>query len=237
MPERNPQDERARKAPEPQIGGLDRASYGISWTWWWVVLFVVIIVAFWFAGWGFGGYGGWWWGKKTVAIVQPDIQLSGSGVAIIDAPDKSVYAGQPFQLNNVPIQKKVNDKAMWIGNLTSGPMLIVFGGNNGLANAPAGENKSSSKSRKNHSNQGNQEGTNANNQMANNSAANSAASVNRTDIAQGDRVNVTGTVEKAPPSDTAKSQWGLSDAGVQRLEQQHAFIEVSQITKLQSADH
>lgn len=215
MPDRNTQDERVSNVPEPQIGGLEHASYGVSWTWLWVVLFVAIIVAFWFAGWGFGGYGGWWWGKKTVAIVQPDIQLSGSGVAIIDAPDKAVYAGQVFQLNNVPIQRKVNDKAMWIGNLTSGPMLIVFA-SNGAENTP--ENSSA--------------GTNKNETETKNTTTSSG-----TGIAQGDRVNVSGKVQKAPPADTAKKDWGLSDAGVQRLEQQGAYVEVAQVTKLQHGGH
>lgn len=237
MPERNPQDGGARRIPEPKIGGLEQVSHGASWTWVWVVVCVVVIVAFWFAGWGFGGYGGWWWGKKTVAIVKPDIQLSGSGVAIIDSPDPSVYAGQPFQLNNVPIQRKVNDKAMWIGNLSSGPMLIVFEANNSTASQTAvGNDNSAANSDKQQANKKQEArkenaARNGGNEMPNNSAGSGAA------IAQGDRVNVTGTVQKAPSADTAKSQWGLSDAGVQRLEQQHAYIEVAQVTKLQGQNH
>lgn len=236
MPERNPQNEPLNKVPEPRIGGLEHASYGHSATWWWVVLFVAVIVAFWFAGWGFGGYGGWWWGKKTVAIVKPDIQLSGPGVAIIDSPDPSVYAGQPFQLNNVPIQQKVNDNAMWIGNLSSGPMLIVFGNNGaGNENAAANENTAGTKPGKKHASKANEQAASSNNNMVNtqgNEAANNSAA-SGADIKPGDRVNVTGTVEKAPSADTAKSQWGLSDAGVAQLEKEHAYIEVAQVTKLQ----
>lgn len=48
-------------------------------------------------------------------------------------------------------------------------------------------------------------------------------------IAQGEAINVTGTVEKAPPAAQAKSRWNLSDSDVNRLEQQGAYIQANQV--------
>lgn len=48
-------------------------------------------------------------------------------------------------------------------------------------------------------------------------------------IAQGEAINVTGTVEKAPPAAQAKGQWNLSDDDVNRLEQQGAYIQANEV--------
>lgn len=57
-------------------------------------------------------------------------------------------------------------------------------------------------------------------------AANNAANAN---IGQGNLVNVTGTVEKAPPIAQAKSQWHLNDSQAKLLEQEGAYIQASQV--------
>ena len=50
-------------------------------------------------------------------------------------------------------------------------------------------------------------------------------------LAQGDLVNVTGTVEKAPPATQARNQWKLSGNGQKRLEQQGVYVAASQIQR------
>lgn len=50
------------------------------------------------------------------------------------------------------------------------------------------------------------------------------------DIHAGDLVNVTGTVEKAPPAAEAKSQWRLSQNDLNRLEQEGAYIQATEVT-------
>jgi len=55
---------------------------------------------------------------------------------------------------------------------------------------------------------------------------NTAANAN---LAQGNRVNVIGTVQKAPDAAQAKQQWDLSDDDVQRLEQQGAYVQATDV--------
>lgn len=234
MPDRMDPNERDRRMPEPEIGGgleTNRPSAWIGWLWVW--LLVIVVAAFWFAGWGWGGHGGWWWGKKpAVAMVNPNIQLSGSGIAIMDAPDKQVYVGQPFELNNVPVQKKVSNTAIWVGTRSSGPMLVVFGGNASSNN----ENGTSAETGKNNARKGgpnnNTSQNSANGENANAPGA-AGATITAPNLEEGDALDLSGTVEKAPPANEAKQQWGLSDSGVQRLEHQGAYIRVAQVSKVE----
>lgn len=56
----------------------------------------------------------------------------------------------------------------------------------------------------------------------NNAAAN-------TDIAQGNRVNVVGTIQKAPEAARASQQWDLSQDDVNHLEQQGAYVQATDV--------
>lgn len=61
-----------------------------------------------------------------------------------------------------------------------------------------------------------------------NGGANPSESANATpsdSISQGNRIDVTGTVQKSPPADQVKQQWNLSDRDAQRLEQQGAYVQ------------
>jgi hypothetical protein len=53
------------------------------------------------------------------------ITMAGPGVRILTSPDtdKVIYVGQRFQASNVPVVKKVNARAMWIGQ--GNPMLAI----------------------------------------------------------------------------------------------------------------
>lgn len=114
------------------------AGGGLGFWWLWLVLIIAII---WFAGWGWGGYGGWWWGRRGVAPVTNNANASptgvnanatingnaavaptGDGVAILNATNKREFVGQHVDIRDVYVQKKINDRALWIGNT---------GGNNG----------------------------------------------------------------------------------------------------------
>lgn len=183
---------------------------GAGWLWIWIWVIIIIILVVWFGGWGWGGYGGWWWGNRGVTAVQPlngngnnqgainngaagpngaaaNALPSGPGVAVFNATDKQPFIGKPFQVNNVPVQNKVNDHALWVGENNSTPMLVVLSG-------------------------------------ANNSTANA-------NISQGNNVDITGTVQKAPPKNQAKHNWQLSDDDANRLEQQGAYIQATQVTQ------
>lgn len=49
-------------------------------------------------------------------------------------------------------------------------------------------------------------------------------------ISEGSRININGTVEKAPPAAQAKQQWSLSDDDANRLAQQGAYIQATEVT-------
>lgn len=54
-------------------------------------------------------------------------------------------------------------------------------------------------------------------------------------ITQGSRININGTVEKAPPAAQAEQQWSLSDDDANQLEQQGAYIQATEVTSAQLA--
>lgn len=53
--------------------------------------------------------------------------------------------------------------------------------------------------------------------------------VTNANIAQGDRVNVIGTVQKAPAAAQATRQWSLTSDDTSRLEQQGAYIQATEV--------
>ena len=191
---------------------VERIARG-GWRWWWVWPVVVALV-FWWAGWGWGGTGGWWWGRahsQNTAIKAPagarstetfanagaqlpltsagadaggaKITMAGPGVQILTSPDKVIFVGQRFQAYNVPVVKKVNARAMWIGQ--GNPMLAVA----------TGPERQTVK-----------------------------------DLTQGKKVDAEGTVRPAPTAAEAEREWALSDKDASKLENQKAYIELSQVT-------
>lgn len=49
-------------------------------------------------------------------------------------------------------------------------------------------------------------------------------------ISQGSRININGTVQKAPLATQAKQQWSLSDDDAGQVEQQGAYIQATEVT-------
>lgn len=155
-------DPNETRAPLSDLGDqreVENVSRG-GWRWWWVFP-VIVALAIWWAGWGWGGTGGWWWGNpnRTAATIQPKNNarttetlanagahqplahavgtqkqpMSGPGVQILKAPDKQAYVGKKFAASDVPVQQKVNDRTLWIGE--GNPMLaVVTGQERGAAN-------------------------------------------------------------------------------------------------------
>jgi len=166
--ERNPNSEFRPRGP---LGGWH--------AWWWVWLVFILVMIFWFAGWGWWGHGGWWWGNQRAVVVE----VTGPGLAVLNAANRQAYVGRPFQANGVVVRARVNNHAYWIGIRNSAPMLVVT------------------------------------------TAAPSATSA----IARGSRVSVTGTVQKAPPPNQAKQNWGLNQNQTDRVEHQGAYVQASMI--------
>ena len=63
----------------------------------------------------------------------PAQAMTGPGVPVLTAQDKKTFVGQQFAASDVPVQQKVNDRAMWIGEKQ--PMLaVVIGQDKDTAN-------------------------------------------------------------------------------------------------------
>lgn len=209
--------------------------------WLWVVL---IIAAFWFVGWGWGGYGGWWWGGRRPGIVgnvrnganngpvanntpatygappngavstnPANDKITGSGLEVLQSSDKEPYVGKAFQLANAPVIEQVNNHVFWVGRDQADRILVVT--NEAGASTSTGNTKSGATSTN-----GNTAGTNANGKQQ--SAAGGS-------VAQGNLVDVLGTVEKAPPESKAKQEWGLGQNGAQRVHQEGVYVMASSI--------
>ena len=53
--------------------------------------------------------------------------MTGPGVQVLDARNKQPFIGRYFEANHVPVEQKVNDRAIWIGG--NNPMLAVVSSN------------------------------------------------------------------------------------------------------------
>lgn len=70
------------------------------------------------------------------AVVQTGPPPSGPGIKVLDAADKQPFVGKHFQADNVPVERKVNDRALWITTGSNPPMLAVVAG--GPNSSPSG---------------------------------------------------------------------------------------------------
>ena len=177
--------------------------------WWlgglglWVVVGFCVVALIWFAGWGFGGYGGWWWGPRThqakVARVNGG-EAYGEGTSVLNADNKQAFAGQPFSINDVAIVKKTSDGTFWIGSEGAMPLFVVLQG--GQSNSTNGNAANS---------------------------GNATVEVPSGTIAVGNRVNITGTVERAPADPAAMKNWALSLSGASRLTREGVYVAALQV--------
>jgi hypothetical protein len=62
------------------------------------------------------------------AVVRTGPAPSGPGIQVLDAANKQPFVGKHFQADNVPVERKVNDHAMWITANTTAPTLLVING-------------------------------------------------------------------------------------------------------------
>lgn len=156
-----------------------------GWRSWWVWTVVALLIIGW-AYWGTGGRG-WVRGRhhtQSANATGPSVHVSGPGVQVLKADNKRPFIGQQFSANHVPVQEKVNDRAIWIGSSNETPILAV------VSTDTVGSNQ-------------------------------------KVDL--GTIINATGTVEKAPPEAQAKAEWALPDKDAKQLEQEGAYIQISQL--------
>jgi hypothetical protein len=176
---------------------------GGAWAWWWG-WFIILVCAFvWFGGWGWGSYGGWWWGNHRFAGRYSKVNVGG-------------YNG--------PVGTPVGD-----GQSPQAAVLIA-------SNKREFEGQSLQVSGASVTKRVNNDvfwvGSNSSAPLlvVISAPANPASARN---VTAGESVNVSGTIEKAPPADEAKKDWGLDDAGTQRLEKEGAYLNATDASRAQ----
>jgi hypothetical protein len=182
-------DRPSRQGPQlenlRQVDKLDKeVSSGWRFGFWWV--WALVIVGIWWVGYGWGGSGGWL--RPHHNAVQNDAAISGPGIDMLNAENKSQFVNQAFQLRNVPVERRASNRAIWIGpKFNSVPTLLIL---------PTGNNPESAS------------------------------------IGQGSWIDTNGRIYAAPQAAQAKRQWGLSDADVQQLEKQGAYMQATVIQQV-----
>jgi len=194
--------------PNRPLGDRDRverevgARVGYGWIWIWIAIIIILVI--WFGGFGWGGYGGWWWGNRPrTALVGPN---QANGRPAITGQPAPAGAAAAVTGSGVPILTAAN-KQIYIGQ----PFTI--------SNVPV---------QKTANDRAFWIGANDNDTMLvvltgnQNNAGNS-------NVQNGVRVNISGTVERAPSAEQAKRMWSLSDEDAKKLEQQGVFVQAAQV--------
>lgn len=174
----------------------------MRWGWIWILIAIIIILVIWFGGYGWGTSGGWW--------------ASRSRPRLAPAPNENA------QQNPTPLTQGQQANSAALGGdgvqiLTSTNKSALVGQPFDIRNVPV-EEKDGQRAL----------WIGANNiqpmlvVLVGNNAANADAA-----IAQGSRIDVTGTVERAPSAQIAQKQWQLSADGAKRLEQEGAYVQAT----------
>jgi hypothetical protein len=184
-----------------------------GWRWYWVwPVIIVLVLAVWWAGWGWGRTGAWWWGHNN------------SGTLTVPAPADSrttetlanAGAQQDLPAGSTGSQSQKMTGA-GVEVLTSQNKQPYIGKEIALNSVPV-QQKVSSRA----------VWIGTGNPML--AVVKGTGSSSQEGVEQGQIVNAKGVVEKAPPKNQAKHEWALSDSDASRLEQEGAYIEVSQLS-------
>jgi len=192
---------------------MNRRAYGTgAFAWWWVFWIIIIALAIWWAGWGWGGSGGWWWGGRGRAVPAYGTTNPGggnnNGMANNGANGNTGMGADQMAISGPGLNTlTATDKQPYIGK----PFQVN--------NVPV-------------QNQVNDHvlwiGANNSTPMLVVLTGNGNTTANA-QIGQGTRVDITGTVQKAPPQAQAQQQWQLSGDDAAQLERQGAYIQATQV--------
>jgi hypothetical protein len=176
--------------------------------WVWIAVIIIAILVVWFGGFGWGTYGGWWWGsnRHPAPLAQPESGNNG----------QPPNAEQPAPGTAPAV---VTGSGAQILASTSTNRQALVGQPFDIRNVPVQSKPS-----------------NGAFWIAANKSAPMLVAINggptnpmNADIAPGVRVNITGTVARAPSAAQAKRLWALSDHDANRLEQQGAYVQATQV--------
>lgn len=219
-PQRPDPNEPRRDYEDLQRASMERrAAAGAGLAWWWVFWIIIIALAIWWAGWGWGGSGGWWWGGRTRNTPAYGTSNTVPGPTSNTAPGNNAAPGSNSAV--APNQAAISGPGLDVLNATDKNQYV---GKPFQANQVPVQKKIS--------NQvlwiGANNGTPMLLVLAGN--GNSAANAH---IDQSTLIDVTGTVQKAPPQAQAKNQWKLSDDDASQLARQDAYIQATQVHVVQ----
>ena len=213
-PQRPDPNERQRSHDE-KFGGerlarerMNRLTYGTGGFAWWSVFWIIVIaLAIWWAGWGWGGSGGWWRGGGGSAVPYG---TADTGPAINSgAANKGTNGNTGMSAISGPGLSALSakDKQTYIGKTFQVNSVPV-------------------------QNQVNDHvfwiGANNSTRMLVVLTGNGNATAN-THIGQGTRMDVTGTIQKAPPQAQAQELWQLGGDNAAQLQRQGAYIQATQV--------
>ena len=220
MPGRNDRDQQRFENLEPLRSDGYRATDG-RWGWLWVWFIILICAFIWFAGWGWGSYGGWWWGTRRPVAQQSagGVNVGGydGGVGTPVAPVNRGNAGPangPSNTAGTPGEAGANGAAAVVATNKR-----EFEGRPLQASGVRVVKKVTSHVFWVGSN------TSAPLLVVATVPGNAAPAAN---LKPGETVNVSGTVEKAPPAAQAEKNWGLDHTGAARLEQEGAYLNATE---------
>lgn len=199
-PPRNPAPLADDRKVATEVGA--RVRFG----WIWLAVAIVAILIVWFGGFGWGTYGGWWWGSNhhQPALTQP----------------QSVNNGQPASAEQpAPATAAAVLSGSGVQVLASNSRQALVGQAFDIRNVQV-QSKTSDGAFWIAANNG------APMLVALNGGA---ANPINADIAAGVRVNITGTVARAPSAAQAKRLWALGNDDTNRLERQGAYVQASQV--------
>jgi hypothetical protein len=186
----------------------ERGTRAAGFAWWWVFWGLISGLAMWGGGGGGGGSGGWWWGGR--ARTGPGSGYTAPAGTNNAAPANGNYAGGANQAvttgAGVAVLNATN-KQSYVGKQFQVSDVPVQKKVNDHVLWIGARNATPML-------------------LILSGNGNSAANAH---IDKGSLISVTGTVQKAPPRSQAKSQWSLSGGGADRLEQQGAYIEATQV--------
>lgn len=225
---RNPNPDRTHVNDLGEQEAVERATRG-GWRWWWIWP-VIIALCLWWAGWGWGGTGGWWFGRtqaqQNTPITAPPGARTTETIANAGAKQPVTSAGADAGGARVQNQMvgpgvqilRADNKRSYIGKefvasdipvqQKASNRAVWLGANNSMLAVLPDSQRKNSENDGSASNQGN----------------------NAADATAGNVVDAKGTVKKAPSAAQAKREWALSDQDASKLEQEGAYIQVSQLT-------
>lgn len=185
-----------------------------GWRWLWVWPLAIALV-FWWAGWGWGGSGGWLWGahSRNSAIPAPPGSRTTETLANVGAQQPATSAGAAAGGAGQALNSSMSGPG--VPMLTAGDKRAYIGKHFEAKGVPV--------LRKVDNRViwiGGKQPTLA--VISGNETANQ--------IVPGSTVDAQGTVKKAPPQSEAVRYWALSQQGVDRLENEGAYVQISQMT-------